>query len=474
MTMFHGVEIVDASTPFRPLRTVRTAVIGIAGAAEDLKVPGRHNVPVLLRSEAEAAATFRGTLGDYCARMLRIAPTLVIAVNAYDPATHFGEWSDPEAVDLAAGAAVVPGAAGGDVEVSNAAADTVYVLGTDYTFDRETGTVTRINGGGIGAADATLSIRTRQPSPSGTPPAAVAGAEVLDARTGLFALLNAASVTRYRPGIVVAPDYSGRNTGAAGGGVARGVGSALQTVANRLRASFVADGAGADSPRADAIAARALYTSRRGLLVWPWVQAESMEDGTLVDEPASVHIAAGMAARDLDPEFGFWWSPSNMVLPEVRGTSRPVSWGPNDLAADTTVLDAEQVMSIARIGDAWRSWGNRSLATPNDAGRYKFFVIGRVADAVGESLLRHHLAYVDAPSHQTYWDEVSAGVAAYLRELRRLGAIRSGSIEASDANTAETLDDGRAIWRVRIDPPPPLERLTFELTVESDGTVNIT
>lgn len=473
--MFHGAEVIDASTPAQPLRTVRTAVIGIVGAAKDVKAPGRRNVPVLLRSRAEAASTFDGPLGDYIDILFRMASTLIVAVNVFDPDTHIAPSVTVE-VTFAAGAPIAIPAAVGAAIVSVKSQDgaTTYDVNDDWTWAAATGTLTRVGAGDIDAAG-TVAVTYNfpdVPSPLGADAAAATGAENQESRTGIYALLDAESETGVRPGILIAPDFSGRQT-AAGADPARGAGLALEAVANRLRSSFAVDYGPKGAARSVAVAARALYSSRRGQMCYRWLEILDAA-GKRASVPPSVVQAGVIAASDLDPGRGFWWSPSNVRVPLVVGTDEPVSWGPSDASADATVLDAAQVATIARIDGVFRTWGNRSLAPDDTAGRFRFFAVGRVADAVGETLVREHLKYVDNPSQARYWDEVASGVAAYLRTLRNLGAIRSGSIVASDANTQATLDAGQAIWRVTIDPPPPMERLTFELAVASDSSLSIT
>ena len=391
-------------------------------------------------------------------------PPIVVAINVYDPATDFGPWSEPAEVTLVGGDIAVPASVNGDIEVSSQDRVTTYVVDVDYSFDAATGTITRIAAGGIPAANTTLSVRTRQPDPVGASVANVIGADVAGARTGVYALLDAESVTRVRLGILVAPDYSGR-----GGAGVRGVGLALGIVNARLNTNFVVDMTDEAGSRADAIAARDLYDDVKGLGVWPWVKADTPA-GTVRDEPASLHIAAVIAANDLDPNRGYWWSPSNRPLPLVRGTVTPVSFGPADASADATVLDGEQVMTIVNIGGRARSWGNAGLGDPATAGRRQHFAVNRVAGIVEETLRRHHLQYVDVPSAEVYWSEVEGGVNADLRDMRNLGAIRSGSCTRSDLNTQATIDAGEAIWDIVIDPPPPMKLLRFRIRVSSAGT----
>ena len=455
----HGIEALDVSTPSGPIRTVRTAIVGIVGSGTDLKVPGRRNVPIAIRGAADAAATFGGPLGQYIQGILERIPTLVVAVNVYDPATHFGAWSEGVEVTLAGGTidvADIP--EGADVEVRSEDLATTYEIPTHLTWDGAT--LTRVNVAGAPAADATLNFRYRVADPAGAEVADVAGADGA-ARTGVWALLDAESVTGYRPGIIGAPDHSGRTTGA-GANIAAPAGSALQTVADRLRAAFVIDTA-ETATRAEATTARGRYSSRRGQIVSPW--HKRIVDGDVVTEPGSVQLMAAAAAGATDPARGYWWSLSGVKLPQVVGTARPIDFNISDPDSEANLLNEQHVSTFVRAGGVFRAWGDRSTSTED---KWLFWSVGRVADVIAESLVRSHLDYVSAPYDADYWSSVASRVNAFLRSMRRIGALRFGRCVASDRNTEASRAAGQAFWRIEFDPAPPVERLTFELALTRD------
>ena len=458
----HGIEAVDVATPSGPIRTVRTAIIGIVGSGTDLKEPGRRNVPILIRGAADAAATFGGSLGQYIEGILKRVSTLIVAVNVFDSESHFGPFGEGQEVTLVASSvAVADIPADADIEVRSQNLQSTYGIGDATAHLSWDGTtLTRNAVTGAPTATATLNFRYRVPDPSGAAVADVAGADGV-ARTGVYALLDAESVTGYRPGIIGAPDYSGRTTGA-GTGLAAPVGAALQAVGDRLRAGFVVDTDAAAS-LADATAIRGLYSSRRGLVVSPWITR--LIDGQVEREPASAQILAAIAASDTDPARGYWWSPTGVKLPDVVGTARPIDWGVSDPLSASNLLNEQHVMTVVRAEGVFRAWGDRSTSTED---KWKFWSIGRVADVIAESLVRSHLAFVSAPYTADYWQRVAVGVNAFLRSMRRRGALRFGRCVPSDRNTEATRADGQAFWRIEFQPPAPVERLTFELALTPD------
>ena len=460
----HGVEAVDVTTPSGPIRTVRTAIVGIVGSGTDLEDPGRRNVPVVVRGAADAAAKFGGPLGQYIQGILHRVSTIVVAVNVYDPDTHRGPYAGGEEVTLVAGTVNVANVPeDGEIDVRSQDLTTTYTVG-DATMQMSwDGAALTRNGGvaGAPAADAVLNFRYRVPDPSGAGVADVAGADGAN-RTGVYALLDAESVTSYRPGVIGAPDYSGRTTGVAPA-IAVPAAQALQTVADRIRSGFVFEAGGADATRAEATAARDVLSSRRGLAVSPW--ASRVVGGDIVSEPGSVQGLAAVAANDSDPARGYWFSPTGVKLPDVVGLSRPIDWGISDPNSEANLLNEQHIATFVRFGGVFRFWGDRS-ASQDD--KWKFWAVGRVADVIAETLVREHVEFVSRPYTNDYWAAVAARVNAFLRTMRRIGALRYGRCVASDRNNETTRAAGQAIWRVEFDPSPPVERLTFELALTRD------
>ena len=159
MTDFlHGVEVIEIQEGVRPIRTVRSAVIGLVGSAPK----GPVNTPTLIAgSRITAATTFGagvGTIPDALEAIFQQTGAVVVVVNTLDPAIHkravpAAQYTlTPDQVVLADryGARL---AAEGITPIPGAP----YVLDTDYTADLAAGTVTRIATGEI-AADATVYV----------------------------------------------------------------------------------------------------------------------------------------------------------------------------------------------------------------------------------------------------------------------------------------------------------------------------
>ena len=453
----HGVEVIEIDSGPRPIQTVQSAVIGVVGTARDLASPGRRNEPILIRgSIAGAEATFdgAGTLLPAIRAILNQTAALVVAVNCYDPASHFGPLNEAEDFTLETDSVLVAPAASDLVVKSQGGAKT-YTEGAakDYTFDAATGILTRTRASRI-PAGATVSVQCRFPDPVGTPAAAlVGGTDANGTWTGIEALRGAESSLGVRPRIVAAPGYSGQTAGD-GDTLAAPVGAALVSVAEKLRGIAVLDGPATTD--AAAIAFRNLFGSRRAYIVDPDLMVWDGAAGVAA-QPASARVA-GVIARS-DVERGFWWSPSNREIAGIAGTSRPVDFVLGDATSRANHLNENEIATVIRApGGGFRLWGNRSCS-PDP--KWAFLSVVRTADLLNDSLLRGHFWAVDRNITTTYFEDVSESVNAYIRNLIGQGALLSGRCVPSDQNSPATRQAGQAFFDFEFEPPTPAERITF-------------
>ena len=515
----HGVEIVEIQEGSRPIRTVRSAVIGLVGSAPK----GPVNVPTLIAgSRTKAVETFgagAGTIPDALEAIFTQTGAAIVVVNALDPSTHKKAVAAAQytlesnqvtlahryAAALAVSSAVpVPG--------------TPYLLNTDYTDDTAAGTITRVATGEI-AADATVYVTYTDSNGNNI----VAGDVVLAGDTVDLQATNIttlvvrrASATRtydegtdyiYDPDTAVlirvttgaitggqtlsvgydVPDDSAVTSAHIEGGVDASTGtytgvSALlgaqsatghtpriliapgysdrKSVADALvsvanRVRAVAPIEGPDTTDDAAQNYRNSFGSRRAYLVDPAVQVADA-DGTPVSVPNSAYVA-GVIARS-DAERGFWWSPSNREILGIVGTARPIDFALGDPNARANLLNENEVATIIRE-KGYRLWGNRTCSADP---KWAFLSVVRTADILNDSLLRAHLWAVDRNITKTYLEDVANGVNAYIRELVGLGALIGGlCYPTPDLNSAETIAAGKVYFDFDFTPPYPAERVTF-------------
>lgn len=497
----HGVEVLEAQTGPRPIRTVRSSVIGLVGTAPD--------------AEPDTKATLQtGTLAannavTFTAELIGVAGNQ-ITVNLVDPAANSAVLS----VAVAGNAITVNLATDATGVITTTAADLIAAIAGDVDAAALVTAANTTGSDGTGVVTATASAQSltgglNEPFPLNTPvlvtnagqaisgldnttnntgrgtllPAidgiydqigavvivvrveegateedtlanVVGGVNSVDGSyEGVHALLGAESVTGFAPRIVCAPGWTHQRPN----DLANPVVAELIGVLNRLRAVCIVDGPNTTDEAA--ITAAGDHDSRRLYLVDPWVKV--FRDGVNVDEPPSARIAGLMAKIDNDR--GFWWSPSNNSLNGIVGTSRPVDFKLGDANGRANLLN-ERVVATIINQNGYRLWGNRTLSSDP---RYAFLSVGRTQDIINDSLLRAHLWAVDRNITKTYVEDVTDSVNAYLRSLVALGAILGGEcFPDPDLNTPANITQGKVYFNFDFTPVYPAEHITFtsELT----------
>lgn len=488
-TFLHGVEVVEINDGPRPIRTVRSGIIGVCGTAPD----SQQEVKATLLTGAVGSNTaqtwtskLEGVLGNQISLKLvdpkannsalsvsvsnrditvklATGATGTITTTATALATAIAENTDANALVTVANTGASTGAG-----VLSALRMTYLAGGIDEAFPLNTPVLVAGN-----MAQAALL------GSSGTLPKAMddifdqTGAVVIVVRvedggtesatitnviggvdsgtgkyTGIYAFLGAESVVGYCPRILVAPGFTHQRTTTANAVVAELVG-----IAERLRAVIPADGP--NSSDAAAITYRGDWGSKRVFVIDPWVQVRN-PDGVIENRPASARVA-GLIAKT-DNERGFWWSPSNQVINGIVGTSRPVDFTLGDANSRANLLNEQEVATIVRQ-DGYRLWGNR---TCSDDPKWAFLSVVRTADMINDSILRAHMWAVDRNITRTYLDDVTQGVNDYLASLQAQGAILGGiCYPTPDLNTPANIAQGKVFFDFDFTPPYPAEHITF-------------
>jgi uncharacterized protein len=291
-------------------------------------------------------------------------------------------------------------------------------------------------------------VRVEQGADAAATLANVVGDETLYA--GVYGFLASASTNGQVPRILAAPGFT---SGDPADGV-NPVVSALLSVATRLRAVVIKDGP--NTTEAAAILDAALYGSDRLYIVDPAVRVFDQTTASNLTRPASAFVAGLLSKRDR--ERGFWWSPSNQEVRGITGTARPVGFAMSEPATEANRLNEAKIATIIRQ-NGFRLWGNRSTATDP---LWAFLSVRRTADMIYESIEAAHLWAMDRPFSAQLLLDIRDSVQAYLDTLKTRGAILGGRVWLDpELNTEATLKQGKLFLDFDIEPPAPLERLTF-------------
>lgn len=298
MAFLHGVEVIEINNGPRPIRTVRSSVVGLIGTAPEAD-PERFplNYPVLIagRRSDMAGIGATGTLPAALDDIFDQAGAMIVVVRVSDgivqPPDGYGDPVDPS--DTFDAAEYIPPPPQAINEVIGG-------------VDNDTGQY-----------------------------------------LGVHAFLAAQSEVKVTPRVLIAPEFSHNNP----------VANELLTVAERLRAVVIADGPNTND--IEAINYREQFGSPRLYILDPWIRVWSSEIGQEVIRPASARVA-GLIAKS-DAEHGFWRSPSNQEIRGIAGTVRSVDFTLGDPNARANFLNENEVATIIQQ-TGYRLWGNRTCS----------------------------------------------------------------------------------------------------------------
>lgn len=173
--------------------------------------------------------------------------------------------------------------------------------------------------------------------------------------------------------------------------------------------------------------------------------------------PSSAWVAGAIARSD--QERGFWWSPSNFEVFGIVGIGRPIEFGLSDPSSNANLLNEAGVATTVNMGGGFRLWGNRTKAADP---QWQFLSVRRTADMVYDAIEASFLWAMDRPFSAQLLVDIEGSVDAYLRDLKARGAILGGRAWLDpDLNTEATFKAGQLFVNFDIEPPAPLERLTF-------------
>ncbi|MBA1187967.1 phage tail sheath family protein [Pseudomonas entomophila] len=267
-------------------------------------------------------------------------------------------------------------------------------------------------------------------------------------RTGLQALLDGKSRFNAQPRLLIAPKHSSSLP----------VGTALVSLADKLRGLAIIDGPGTTDEAAMAYAKN--FGAKRAFMVDPGVQYWDTTSSGTVNAPASAWAAGVFAWTDAN--YGFWASPSNKELVGITGTTRSVEFLDGDETCRANLLNNANVATIIR-DDGFRLWGNRTLSSDP---KWAFVTRVRTLDIIMDAIQAGHKWAVDRSITATYVKDVTDGLEAFMRDLKAQGAVINFEVYADpELNTASQLGQGKVYWNIRFTDVPPAENPNFRVEV---------
>ena len=464
---FHGVNTRETLGGPRPVKQVKSAVIGLIGTAP----AGPVNTYTLIDSETAAAQYGPELPGFTIPQALRAIADhgvmSVVVINVLDPSVHVARMAG-EPVIPEGGAKLTHGMIR-DVVVKNSAGTITYVAGKDYHVDTQAGIITRLTGGSIAATD-TVNVFYLYVDPTRVTAADIIGSvNGSGRRSGILALDDVFSDLGFDSKILIAPVY----------GTQGSVTVALSRMADKLGAVAYVDAPVGCSVQ-QVLAGRGPRgtinfntSSDRVRLCYPHLKVYDPVTNTDRLEPLSVRAAALRARVDLDE--GYWVSSSNHEIKGVTGMERPISARIDDATCEANLLNEVGVTTVFNsFGTGIRLWGNRNAAFPTSTHITSFENVRRTADIFNESLRLTSLQYMDQPINDALVDNILGTAESYARTMLGDGALLGFKVWYDKArNTRSELGSGHLRISYKITPSIPMEWLTYEAEITDEYVMNI-
>lgn len=464
MSFLHGVETIESTKGPRPITVVKSAVIGLVGIAPT----GNKNECILVSSDTDAAqfgARLPGfTIPQALEAIASKGAGVVIVVNVFDPATHTATVTAEVLAGVASrktktAFAPIPGQT---FTLTDNAGTTTYVKGTDYTID-DYGNISII-ASAIAEAAALKATYKKLDLTAVTNSNIIGSVDgTTNARTGMKCFDLAFSLFGFNPKIMIAPGFSSVNA----------IATELGVVAGKFRAVYLLDAPTGITPPA-AITGRGPAgtinfntSNKRAILLYPMLKAADGQGVEALDYFSS-HFAGLMAA--VDNSEGYWVSPSNHEIDGITGVERVLTASLTDQNAETNQLNAAGIVTIFNaFGTGRRAWGNRNASFPSSTAPDNFITVRRTADVIEESIEQAQLQFIDKPINKATIDAVRESTNSFMRVLVQRGAIIDGNCTYDPAdNPTVELAAGHVTYGYTFMPPPPMERVTFKSTIDTN------
>ncbi|MFP1724064.1 phage tail sheath subtilisin-like domain-containing protein [Lonsdalea quercina] len=464
----HGVETVEVETGARPIKTVKSAVIGLIGTAP----MGPVNDVTLCVSETNAAQFGSQVSGFTIPQALDAiydhGAGTVLVINVLDPAKHKTSVSNASVTFDSTGVAQLVNPVVSNLVLRKSDDAQPYVEGQDYTLDAQTGKITRV-GTNIDSGSTVIA------SYDFADPTKVTAADIIGSvneagnRTGMKLLNDTYNAFGFFAKILIAPVYCTQTS----------IVTELVSLADKLGAVAYVD-APIGTTFQQAISGRGPTgtinfntSSDRVKLCYPHVKVYDANTNSERLEPLSQR-AAGLRAK-VDNEKGYWWSSSNQEISGITGVERQLSAMIDDPNCEVNLLNEQGITTVFNsYGSGLRLWGNRQAAWPSVTHMRNFENVRRTADVINESIRYFSTQFIDQPISQALIDALTESVNAYGRTLIGNGALLGFKCWYDAARNEETeLAAGHVLLSYKFTPPPPLERLSYESEITSEYLVTL-
>ncbi|MCP4747300.1 MAG: phage tail sheath family protein [Desulfobacteraceae bacterium] len=458
MSYKHGVYVSEQQTSIVPPRRISAAlpvVIGTAPVHQVSEGSWPVNTPVLAYTYQEAVAAFgysddweNYTLCEFFKAffgLYGVGP--VVVINVLDPAAHRFTFSETKSFSNNAltleNSGLLSDPIVKDAE-SSADNEIIYNIDIDYSVDRQTGVITRLENSVIGI-DTKVTIDYTHIDPGAV--------TTEDVCKGLEKIETVFPKFRLIPGQIVAPGWSHNS----------GVATVMAACASKINGLFDAvsivdiDNSVTDYTLVAKNKKLKNLCRKNQIVCWPKVCLDGKEYWM------SSHIAGLIAKVDADNSDIPHSSPSNKNLQidsAVAGGSEV--WLSLEQANS---LNAQGIVTALNFVGGWKCWGNRTSVYPSETDvKDAFIPIRRMFNWIGNTLITTYWQKVDFPITRRLIETVVDSANIWLNGLTAREYILGGRLEfAEDENPATDIMDGIIRFHCYITPPSPARQIEFIL-----------
>jgi uncharacterized protein len=206
-----------------------------------------------------------------------------------------------------------------------------------------------------------------------------------------------------------------------------------------------------------AVLARECYGSDRLYMMDGHLRVEDTALAAYVPTAPS-GIFAGVQCRT-DRDQGFVKSLSNELINGTDGLVRPVHY-----PTQTNYLNTNRVATVHNYGYGLRTWGNRTTSG-------MFLSVRRTRDLVNEAVETAYLRAVDRTMDEINIRILEEVGTDFLKTMENRRYVMTGSSEMRISRTKNSkgqMRQGRTIFDMRYEVPPPME----DITIEADDNIN--
>lgn len=321
----------------------------------------------------------------------------------------------------------------------------------------ESGTLARsLDAIGDQAKPVTLVVRVAQGETEAETTSNIIGGVTADGkRTGMKALLTAQAKCGVKPRILGVPGHD-----------TQAVATELLSVAQSLRGFAYLSAYGCKTVE-EAIAYRANFSQREGMLIWP----DFINFDTVLNADATAYATAralGLRAK-IDQQTGWHKTLSNVGVNGVTGISADVFWDLQDPATDAGLLNQNDVTTLIRQ-DGFRFWGSRCLS---DDPLFAFENYTRTAQVLMDTMAEAQMWAVDGALNPSLARDIIESIRAKLRSLVSQGYLIGADCWLDESvNDKDTLKAGKLTIDYDYTPVPPLENLMLRQRITDQYLVN--